>query len=123
MNGLLQDSARYDERDMVRTPTDGGGGGGGTCFTIATEKTNMNVEHDVEFLVHKDTINLVLGFHPILSRICTIRLRPSPFNITIVRVGPPASDYDDEQVEDVYDLLREAVDQTPPTDVPIVLGD
>ena len=38
-------------------------------------------EHGVEFLMHKD-IDSVMGFLPISGRVCAIRLRASPFNIT-----------------------------------------
>ena len=90
----------------------------GTCFTTAAVKINMNMAYD--FLFHKDS---VLGFHPISSRICAIRLRASPFNITIVQVYVPTSDYDDEQAENFYNHLHEVVDQTRKKHVTTVLGD
>ena len=51
------------------------------------------------FLVHKDTVNTVMGCQPISSRLITIRLRAKPFNITIVQACAYAqtTDYDEEE--------------------------
>ena len=38
----------------------------------------------IGFLVHKDIVNTVMGCHPVSSRLITIHLRASPFNITII---------------------------------------
>ena len=40
-------------------------------------------EHGVRFLIHKDTVNAIMGCRPVSSRLITIRLKASPFNITI----------------------------------------
>ena len=52
-------------------------------------------EHGVGFLVHKDIVNTVMGCCPVSSRLITICLRAVPFDITIVQVYAPTSDYDD----------------------------
>ena len=41
-------------------------------------------EYGVGFLVHKDTVDAVLGCRPVSSRLISIRLRAAPFNITII---------------------------------------
>ena len=80
-------------------------------------------EHGVGFLVHKDNVNTVMGCRPISSRLITIRLRASPFNITIIQAYAPTTDYNDEEVEDFYEQLQEVVDQTPRKDILAVQGD
>ena len=80
-------------------------------------------EHGVGFLVHKNTVNSVLGCRPVNKRIITIRLRANPFNITIVQAYAPTSDKDDEELEDFYDQLQETINQTPKKDILIVQGD
>jgi len=65
----------------------------------------------VGFLIHKNTVNCVIGCRPISSRLITIRLRATPFNITIIQAYAPTSDYDN--VEDFYEQLQEVLDQTP----------
>ena len=43
-------------------------------------------ELGVGFLVHKDIVKSVIGSRPISSRLMKVRLRASPFNITIIQV-------------------------------------
>ena len=50
-------------------------------------------------------------------------LRPVPFNITVVQVYTPTSDCDDNEIEEFYDQLQNAIDQTPKNDILVVQGD
>ena len=68
-------------------------------------------------------MNTVIGCQPISSRLITIRLRATPFNITIVQAYAPTTDYDDEKIEGFYEQLQEVVDQIPKKDILIVQGD
>ena len=80
-------------------------------------------EHGVGFLVHKDIVNTVIGCRPVCSRLITISLRAVPFNITIIQAYAPTSDYDDNEIEEFYDQLQNAIDQTPKKDILLVQGD
>ena len=80
-------------------------------------------ENGVGFLVHKDTVNTVMGCQPISSRLITICLRATPFKVTIVQAYAPTTDYDDEKIEGFYEQLQEVVDQIPKKDILIVQGD
>ena len=81
-------------------------------------------EHGVGFLIHKDTVNTVMGCRPVSSRIYfTIRIRAIPFNITIIQAYAPTSDYDDTDIEAFYEQLQEVLDETPRKDILIVQGD
>jgi len=64
-----------------------------------------------------------MGCRPVSSRLITIRLRATPFNITIIQAYAPTSDYDDADVEDFYEQLQEVVDKTPKKDILVVQGD
>ena len=77
-------------------------------------------EHGAGFLVYKDIANTVKGSRPVSSRLITIRLRADPFNITIVQAYAPTSDYDDNEIEEIYDQLHNAIDQTPKKDILVV---
>ena len=79
-------------------------------------------EHGVGFLIHKDTENAIMGCHPVSSRLITIRLKASPFNITIIQAYAPTVDYDDDDIVDFYDQLQEVIDQAPKKDVLVVQG-
>ena len=56
-------------------------------------------ELGVGFLVHKDIVNTVMGCRPVFSRLITIRQRAVPFNISVVQMYDPTSDYDDNELE------------------------
>ena len=57
-------------------------------------------EQGVDFLVHKNIVKSVIGCRPISSRLMTVRLRASPFSITIIQVYAPTSSYDDSEVDE-----------------------
>ena len=80
-------------------------------------------EHGVGFLVHREITSCVMGCRPVSSRIITIRLRATPFNITIVQVYAPTTDYPDEEIEAFYNELQEVLDQIPKKDILVVQGD
>ena len=63
-----------------------------------------------------------MGYRPVSSKLITIRLRAVPFNITIVQAYTPTSNYDNNEIEESYDQLQNAIDQTP-KDILVVQGD
>ena len=77
-------------------------------------------EHGVGFLVHKDIVKTVVGCRPVSNRLITIHLKAVPLNITIVQAYAPTSDYDDNEIEEFYDLLQNVIDQTPKKDILVV---
>ena len=80
-------------------------------------------EQGVGFFIHKTIINTVMGCRPVSSRIIKIRLRATPYNVTLIQVYAPTSDYDDIVIEEFYDQLQEVLDQTPKKDILIVQED
>ena len=60
---------------------------------------------------------------PISSRLISIRLRASPFNITIIQVYAPTSNYSDDDVEYFYEKLQKVLDKTPKRDILVVQED
>ena len=79
--------------------------------------------HEHGFFIHKDTVNAIMGCLPVSIRLITIRMKASPFNITIIQAYAPTTDYDDDDIEDFYDQLQEVIDQEPMKDILVVLGD
>ena len=67
-------------------------------------------------------MNTVMGCGPVSSRLITIRLRAVPFNITIVQVYTPVSDYDDNEIEDFCDQRHNVIDQIPKKDILVIQG-
>ena len=52
-------------------------------------------EHGVRFIVNNTITNSVIGCQAVSSRIIAIRLKKTPFNITIIQGYTPTSDYSD----------------------------
>ena len=96
-------------------------------------------ENGVGFLITKDTVNAIIGCRQVSSRHIAICLKASPFNITIIQVYvpttdyydddiedfyyAPTTDYYDDDIEDFYDQLQEVIDQTSKKDILVVQGD
>lgn len=89
------------------------------CFSGKEDKH----EHGVGFFVHNDIMDTVMGCRPVSSRLITICLRASPFNITIIQAYAPTSTYEDSEMEDFYDHLQTVLDQTPKKDIIMVQGE
>ena len=81
----------------------------------------INTNMALDFLL-QDIVNNVMGCRPVSSRLITIRLKAVPFNITIVQVYAPTSDYDDNEIEEFYDQLQNVIDKTPKEDILVVQG-
>ena len=56
-------------------------------------------EYVVGFLLHKGMVSAVLGCRPVSSRLISIRLRASPFNVTIMHVYLPTSGHDHNEAD------------------------
>ena len=67
-------------------------------------------EQGVGFLIHKNAVNYIMNCNAVSDRLITIRLRSSPFNITIIQAYAPTSDYDDAEIEDFYERLQVVID-------------
>ena len=80
-------------------------------------------KHGIGFLVEKDIVNTIMRCRPVSSRLITIHLKAAPFNITIIQVYAPTSDYDDNEIEEFYDQLQNVTDQTLKKDILVVRGD
>ncbi|XP_071497554.1 uncharacterized protein [Diadema antillarum] len=77
----------------------------------------------VGFLVNKNIKDSVMECCPISSRLITIRLKAAPFNISIVQVYAPTTDYEDEVIEEFYTELQNTVEKTNKKDILIIQGD
>ena len=85
----------------------------GICAPYCNDDTKMALD----FFFTRTSWTLVKGCHTVSSRPITIHLRAVPFNITIVKVYTPMSDYGDNETEDFCDQLQNVTDQTPKKDI------
>ena len=81
-------------------------------------------EFGVRFLIHEDIVNVIMRCQQVSSRLITICLKASPFNITIIQAYAQTTDYDDDDdIDDLCDQLQEVIDQAPNNDMFVVQGD
>ena len=113
--GVSLDSVRYDGRTLAKQLLRMD-----ISFTSVAKRTDMKM--GLVFLFSR-TPWTQSWCQPISSRLITIRLRATPFNITIVQAYAPTTDYDDEKIEGFYEQLQEVVDQIPKKDILVVQGD
>ena len=64
-----------------------------------------------------------MGCQAVSSRIITIRLKASPFNVTIIQVYTHTSDYNTKETYELYEQLQNVIDQVAMKDILIVHGD
>ena len=60
-------------------------------------------KHGVGFIVNSTVTNSVMGCQSFSSRIITIRMKAISFNVTIIKVYAPTSDYSNEDTDEFYE--------------------
>ena len=76
-----------------------------------------------EFIIHKSTMNKILGFEPISDRICKLRVKGKLYNITPINIYALTEDNEEDIKEQFYEELQRTQDTVPKQDVTIILGD
>ncbi|GFS08809.1 craniofacial development protein 2-like [Elysia marginata] len=79
-------------------------------------------EHGVGILIKNDIAKSLMGYWPVHERIILCKFEAKPFNIVIMQVYAPTSDYSDEEVEAFYDDVSKTLKQAKSSDVVIVMG-
>ena len=80
-------------------------------------------EYGVGFLVNKEMVNTVISCTPISSRIILLRVKATPFNITIIQIYASTSAHDEQETDMFYSKVQEQLDKAPNQDIKIILGD
>ena len=77
----------------------------------------------VGIMLRKETAKCLLGYWAVSDRVLMVKLRGSPFNISIVQVYAPTEDHSDQEIEIFYEQLNAARKQAGSQDIVIVMGD
>ena len=77
----------------------------------------------VGIVLNKFVSKTAIGYHPIIDRIITCRLKPYPYSVTVVQFYSPTSDAIIVEVETFYDILQESLDSIPNRDIKVIVGD
>jgi len=80
-------------------------------------------EQGVGFTIKRSMEHSIIGFEPINSRLCKIRIKGKFYNTTVVNVYAPTENAKDEQKEQFYEDLNRCCDQVPKHDALLIVGD
>ena len=67
-------------------------------------------ERVVAIVVHKSIVRSVVKKIAFNDRIIAIKLKAEPVNILIIQVHMPTSEYEDDEVENLYDTIEEILE-------------
>ncbi len=71
----------------------------------------------------EETSKALLGYNPISDRVLSMRLQGKPMNITLIQVYAPTSTATQEEIDDFYNSVKQAVDGSPTNDMLVLMGD
>lgn len=69
--------------------------------------------YDTNIFVSRILSDRVTDFQAISSRICTIRIKMEPHNITVISVHAPTEEKEEEEKMDFYTDLEKTYDEAP----------
>ena len=65
----------------------------------------------------------LMGFWVVSSRVIVVKLKASPFNITVIQVYAPTTDHSEEEIDEFYEQLETAKRQAGSQDILMIMGD
>jgi len=81
-------------------------------------------EKGVAIVVHKSIVRSVVEKIVYNDRIIAIKLEAEPINILMLQVYMPTSEYEDDEVEELYDIIEEILEEDGKGDtITIIKGD
>ena len=79
--------------------------------------------HGVASILSKESAKSLIGYNPISDRLIKLRIQAKPHNISLIMCYAPTSVGSEEDLEDFYNSLQQAIDSTPNRDITIIMGD
>ena len=80
-------------------------------------------ERGVGVMLDKEKSRSVMGWWALSDRVLLVKLKGSPFDLSIIQVYAPTSDSSEEEIHKFYDTLEEAKRQCGSQDIIIIMGD
>ena len=65
----------------------------------------------------------IMGYWPISDRVIMVKLQGKPFNINIIRTYATTQDHDDEDIEQFYEEIQQAINQAKSDEIIYMMGD
>ena len=64
-----------------------------------------------------------MGYWPISNRVIMVKLQGKPFNINILQTYAPTQDHNDEDIEQFYEEIQQAINQAKSDEIIHMMGD
>ena len=80
-------------------------------------------KHGVGFLISNAILKHVKGYLPVNERCILLKIKARPFDISLLQVYAPTSDYTDEEVELFYETVDNTIKEVKSSEVLVVMGD
>uniref|UniRef100_W5NNM4 Endonuclease/exonuclease/phosphatase domain-containing protein n=1 Tax=Lepisosteus oculatus TaxID=7918 RepID=W5NNM4_LEPOC len=76
----------------------------------------------VALIAHKNIAHAVESYTTISNRMMAIRIRGKPLNVTVLQVYAPTTDAPEDEREQFYAKIEEALEQVPKKDIIYIMG-
>lgn len=96
---------------------------GKTFYFSCSDDTDPNHRHGVGILINDNLRASVKNFVPISERVILVQMLGKPVNINIIQAYAPTTDGSEEELEQFYQQLDQALKLTKTQEINIVLGD
>ena len=128
LNNLMQEMERMRVSILgvseVRWPNSGVTRSKDKVFYYSgTDDADRNHRHGVGILIEGSLQKSVKDFVPISERVALLRLCGGPIDINIIQVYAPTSEKPDNEVEQFYGQIEQAIKLTKSNEINIILGD
>ena len=77
----------------------------------------------VGILMKNNITRSIMGYWPISNRVIMVKLQGKPFNINILQTYAPTQDHNDEDIEQFYEEIQQAINQAKSDEIICMMGD
>ena len=92
-------------------------------YTMVYSGNNENHTNGVGIIMTNEIAKSMIGFWPISDRAMLMKLDAKPFKIAIIQVYAPTQDHSEEEVEEFYEQINNALKYVKSQEMRIVMGD
>lgn len=95
-------------------------GGGGVEFVYSGGEEH---QRGVGVMMTTKTARCMMGYMAISDRVLLVKLAGKPININIIQVYAPTADRPEEELDEFYEMMEQAMRQCKPHEINLVMGD
>ncbi|XP_057666796.1 craniofacial development protein 2-like [Diorhabda carinulata] len=92
-------------------------------YTLLYSGNEKQGQGGTGFIVRKKIKDNIIDFRAVNGRIADLRIKATPFNLSVLNVYAPTENAEEEEKEKLYENLEKEIEGIPKEDTTIVLGD